>query len=493
MHRCGMLFQSRTFIFVFLPVCLGGFFLVARLAGSVWALRWLVAGSLFFYGWWDPRFVPLLVGSILFNHWIACDIRRLCQAGLPRTAQRSLTGGIVVDLSLLAWFKYADFLLHIVAPDQPALDIPLPLAISFFTFQQIMFLVEAWRHPDRDTDLLHCAAFVTFFPHLIAGPIVRPHDIIPQLQYSSLGQPRRENISAGLLIFLLGLGKKLVLADMFGGFADTGFNAAAAGAQLTFFEAWYATWAYALQIYFDFSGYSDMAIGLARMMNIRFPINFDSPYQAANISAFWRRWHITLGAFLRDYVYIPMGGSRIGKYRRLGNLLLTMLLVGLWHGAAWRFVLWGGLHGVFLAVHAWFRGGGLRLPGPLAKALTLFAVVVAWVPFRADGLTTAWSMLLAMAGANGIALPYMIVGFWPSLAWIATPVPVLPWLGDARTLSFPEVTACLALGWFIVLALPNVHAMSEHSRSWALTSGFAFTVQALFFAPRVVPFLYFQF
>ncbi len=230
-----------------------------------------------------------------------------------------------------------------------------------------MFLVESWRHPERDTDLLHCAAFVTFFPHLIAGPIVRPHDIIPQLQYSALGRPRSENISAGLLIFLLGLGKKLVLADLFGGFADIGFDAAANGAQLSFFEAWYAAGAYALQIYFDFSGYSDMAIGLARMVNIRFPLNFDSPYQAANISAFWRRWHITLGAFLRDYVYIPMGGSRHGKYRRLGNLMLTMLLVGLWHGAAWRFVLWGGLHGVFLAIHAWFRGGGLRLPGPLAQ------------------------------------------------------------------------------------------------------------------------------
>jgi D-alanyl-lipoteichoic acid acyltransferase DltB (MBOAT superfamily) len=322
---------------------------------------------------------------------------------------------------------------------------------------------------------------------------VRPHDIIPQLQYSALGRPRGENISAGLLIFLLGLGKKVVLADLFGGFADIGFNAAASGAQLSFFEAWYATSAYALQIYFDFSGYSDMAIGLARMMNIRFPLNFDSPYQASDISAFWRRWHITLGAFLRDYVYIPMGGSRVGNYRRLANLLLTMLLVGLWHGAAWRFVLWGGLHGMFLAVHAWFRRYGMRLPGFLAQALTLFAVLVAWVPFRADDLATAWSMLRAMAGANGIAVPYMIVEFWPALARIATPVAVLPYLGDARTLSFPEVTFCLALGWFIVLALPNIHAMSERSRSWALTSGFAFTVQALFFAPRVVPFLYFRF
>jgi hypothetical protein len=229
------------------------------------------------------------------------------------------------------------------------------------------------------------------------------------------------------------------------------------------------------------------------MMNIRFPLNFDSPYQAHDISAFWRRWHITLGAFLRDYVYIPLGGSRHGARRRIGNLVVTMLLCGLWHGAAWRFVLWGGLHGIFLTIHTRFRAGGLRLPAPLGQALMLFVVIVAWVPFRADSMASAWSMLRGMAGANGIELPTMIVGFWPPLAWIATPVPILPYLGDARTLSFPEVTACLVLGWTIVLVLPNVQLMSERWRNWALTSGFAFTTQALFFAPKVAPFLYFQF
>jgi alginate O-acetyltransferase complex protein AlgI len=488
-----VLFHSRAFIFIFLPLCLGGFFLTARLAGTVWALRWLVAASLCFYGWWDPRFVPLLIGSILFNHLIARDVRALRRAGATRAAKRELIAAITLDLLILCLFKYADFFLHTIAPSYPELGLTLPLAISFFTFQQIMFLVDAYRSPDRDTDLLHCAAFITFFPHLIAGPIVRPADIIPQFEYPALARAQPVNLSAGLAIFILGLGKKLVLADMFGSFADTGFDAAAGGASLTFFEAWYATSAYALQIYFDFSGYSDMAIGLARMMNIRFPLNFDSPYQADNISDFWRRWHITLGSFLRDYVYIPMGGSRHGGRRRIVNLLVTMLLCGLWHGAAWRFVLWGGLHGIFLSIHVWFRSRGLRLPGRLAQALTLFAVILAWVPFRADNLTSAWSMLRGMAGANGVALPAMIVGFWPALSSIATPVPVLPWLGDARTLSFPEVTACLILGWLIVLALPNVQLMSERARYWAVTSGFAFTAQTLFFAPRVAPFLYFQF
>ena len=382
-----MLFQSCSFIFAFLPVCLGGFFLLARLAGSVWALRWLVACSLFFYGWWDPRFVPLLVGSVLANHLIARAIRAQAMAGLARRARQLLTVGVLLDLGILATFKYADFLLHTAAVFLPPLgatplDLPLPLAISFFTFQQVMFLVEAYRNPRRDANLLCFAAFVTYFPHLVAGPIVRPNDIIPQLRNPRLGLPVPDNISAGLLIFLLGLTKKLVLADMFGGFANTGFDAAATGASLTFFEAWYATLAYALQIYFDFSGYSDMAIGLARMMNIHFPLNFDSPYQALDISAFWRRWHITLGNFLRDYVYIPLGGSRCGEWRRVGNLLLTMLLCGLWHGAAWRFVLWGGLHGVCLVIHTLFRRTGWRLPAPAARTLLLLVVVVAWVPFR---------------------------------------------------------------------------------------------------------------
>ena len=488
-----MLFHSREFLLAFLPLCVGGFFLAGHWGGPLWALRWLVAGSLVFYGWWDARFVPLLIGSILVNHALARIIRARTLAEETDAARAWLIAGIVLNLSVLAWFKYADFFLGALAPGHPALDLALPLAVSFFTFQQVMVLTDARRNPHNAPSLLHGAAFIVFFPHLIAGPLVRPGEVVPQLRSLALATPRPANVAAGLAILLLGLGKKLVLADTFGGFADTGFDAAARGEALTFFEAWYATLAYALQIYFDFSGYSDMAIGLARMMNVRFPLNFDSPYQARDIATFWRRWHITLGAFLRDHVYIPLGGSRRGATRWMVNLMLTMLLCGLWHGAAWRFVLWGGLHGLFLTIHALFRRNGRGLPRPLAHALTLLAVIVAWVPFRAEGLDTAWSMLRAMAGANGIALPAMIVGFCPPLAWLATPAAVLPHLGDARTLSFPEVSACLMLGWFIVLALPNIHAMSERGRRWALTSGFAFTVQALFFAPRVAPFLYFQF
>jgi D-alanyl-lipoteichoic acid acyltransferase DltB (MBOAT superfamily) len=379
---------------------------------------------------------------------------------------------------MLGWFKYAAFLLGSAAP-----DIALPLAISFSTFQQIMFLADKTPVPP----LLHYAALVTFFPHLIAGPIVRPAEIVPQLMAQGFCRPDPENLSAGLLIFLLGLIKKLVLADMFGHFADIGFGAAGRGAALTFFEAWYAALSYALQIYFDFSGYSDMATGLARMMNVRFPLNFDSPYQAGNIAGFWRRWHITLSVFLRDYLYIPLGG---GRHDAVRNLMITMLLCGLWHGAAWRFVLWGGLHGGFLTVHRLWRW---PMPRTLAHCLTLFAVVVAWVPFRATSFGGTLAMLSGMAGMNGIAVPRAIADALPWLTVFARPVTLLPYLGDGRTLSFPEVSICLALGWFIVLALPSVHRMRNSSRYWALTAGFAFAVQALFFAPRVAPFVYFQF
>ncbi len=483
-----MMFHSPVFILGFLPVCLAGFFALGRCLGTTGALAWLIAASLVFYGWWNPVFLPLLIGSVLVNYTLAWTIRRSAR---PRAW---MAAGVALNLAVLGWFKYADFLLHIAVPAAPPLAITLPLAISFFTFQQIMVLVDAARQPSAHRSaLLPYAAFVTFFPHVIAGPIVRGAEIIPRLTASGLGRPRSDNLAAGLLIFLLGLGKKCVLADMFGGFADIGFGAASHGVDLTFFEAWYATLSYALQIYFDFSGYSDMAIGLARMMNVRFPMNFDSPYQAADISAFWRRWHITLGNFLRDYLYIPLGGNRAGHFRQTVNLMATMLLAGLWHGAGWNFLVWGGLHGLFLAIHRQYQRHFPPLPAALGQALTLAAVILAWVPFRATSLSEALGIFRGLFGCNGIALPQMIVSALPPLAALAEPVNVMPSLGDGRTLSFPEVSACLLLGWFIVLALPNVHRMTERARHWTLTAGFALSVQAVFFAPHVAPFLYFQF
>ncbi len=491
-----MLFNSLGFVLGFLPIALAGFFGIGRIGGRVWALRWLVAASLFFYGWWAPRFTLLLVASIGANFMIGRHILQLRVAGAERAAGIWLVLGVTANVALLGWFKYAMFVRHILASaglDLPTLEIFLPLAISFFTFQQILFLTDCRRGDAVPVPALPYACFVAFFPHLIAGPIVRPSEILPQFAAGDVAVPSEENLSAGLTLFLLGLAKKLVLADSFARFADVGFAAAGGGERLSFFEAWFAAAAYSLQIYFDFSGYSDMAIGLARMFNVRFPLNFDSPYKSRDIGEFWRRWHISLSRFLRDHVYIPLGGNRQGMARLRVNLMATMLLGGLWHGAAWNFILWGGLHGFYLVVHHIFRQVGGRLPSVPAQALTLLAVIVAWVPFRADGLQATLAMLRGMAGLNGVALPAKIVAAAPAWLGFADPVPVLRFLGDARNLSFPEVTLCLGLGWAIALGLPHVQELSARARSWALTASFALTVQALFFAPDVSPFLYFQF
>ncbi len=494
-----MLFNAPIFILGFLPVflacfALAGRFAAGRLGGGRIALCVLLVFSLFFYSWWNPVFLPLLIGSILVNYGLAKMMRR-------NSGQRFwLVLGLIGNLALLGWFKYAGLF---VATGSAIFGLPhhdwsmlLPLGISFFTFQQIMYLVDTYRGEAPEAGFLDYACFVGFFAHLIAGPIVRPREIIPQFSRLS-GRIETALLAEGIEIFLLGLAKKLVLADSLAGFADPGFAAAAAGHPLSLIEAWVALLAYAAQIYFDFSGYSDMAIGLARMIGVTFPLNFRSPYQARDISDFWRRWNITLSNFLRDYLYIPLGGNRHGEARRNANLMITMLLGGLWHGAAWRFMLWGGLHGLYLVVdHQWrFLGRrlGVQLPRWFAHALTLFAVLVAWVPFRAAGMASSIMMYRGLFGFNGIALPAMFIHAAPVLAHVAASAPVLPYLGAARTMSVLQGFALLALAWTIILAMPDLHALRARGRSAALMAGFAFTVQALFFAPFVRPFLYFQF
>jgi D-alanyl-lipoteichoic acid acyltransferase DltB (MBOAT superfamily) len=482
-----MLFNSIPFTAGFLPLFLLGFFLLGRLSRQG-ALPFLLLASLGFYAWWRPSMLPLLLVSIAGNFAIGRQI----QIRAPPSAKRWLTVGTGANLALLFWFKYAGLFALTLGLADPG--ITLPLAISFFTFQQIMFLTECYRHPGARYGFVPYASFVAFFAHLIAGPIVRPAEIVPQFTHPRFGIVDHAALASGLTLFLLGLGKKLVLADTFAAFADPGFHAAATGAPLTLVEAWCALLAYALQIYFDFSGYSDMAIGLAGMIGIRFPLNFDAPYRAASIADFWHRWHITLGRFLRDYLYIPLGGNRHGKLRASANIMATMLLGGLWHGANWNFALWGGLHGAYLLIHRAWRGHApFHLPRPLAHAVTLFAVVLAWVPFRADSWAATLAMARGLAGANGFALPEPVIAALPALAHLATPVPVLLYLGDARTLALPEAIACLGLGWAIVLLLPPIHRLTATARAWALTASFALTVQALVFAPRVTPFLYFRF
>jgi len=455
-----VLFNSRLFILVFLPVVLGGFLAAGKL-GRRAAMVWLLAASLFFYAWWKPVFLLLLLLSMAVNF---CAGRLILRPG----GRGWLVAGLALNLGLLGLFKYAGLF--------GVGGIFLPLGISFFTFQQVMYLVDTSRGLLGAVGLLDYACFIAFFPHLISGPIVRPSHILPQFAALRPWAGLKERLVPGVELFMLGLAKKLVLAD-----------------PLSLIEAWVALLAYGLQIYFDFSGYSDMAIGLARLFGIEFPVNFNSPYKAGNISEFWRRWNITLSGFLRDYLYIPLGGNRHGEGRRILNLMITMLLGGLWHGAAWRFLLWGGLHGVYLVLHRWAERVGLRIPARLGWGLTLLAVLLAWVPFRAEGFSAAMDFYRGLFGGNGIALPEIFVRMAPGLGHFVHAVPVLPYLGDARTLSPPQAALFLALGWWIALCLPNTQEMTRPRRHAALVAGTAFSLQALAFAPAAVPFLYFQF
>jgi alginate O-acetyltransferase complex protein AlgI len=481
-----MLFNTKLFVLGFLPLAVAGFLSAGRF-GRRAALIWILGCSLAFYAWWKPVFVLLLLASIGVNFLLGRKINA------ARGTRFWLLLGLAFNLGLLGFFKYADFLALMLGAAAPFGGIFLPLGISFFTFQQIMYLVDTHQGDLPKVSFLDYACLIAFFPHLIAGPIVRPRHILPQLAHLQPLSEWRARLAAGLEIFLLGLAKKLVLADGLARFADPGFAAAARHDPLTLIEAWVALLAYALQIYFDFSGYSDMAIGLARMFGIHFPINFKSPYQARNISDFWRRWNITLSAFLREYLYIPLGGNRHGEVRRVCNLMLTMLLGGLWHGAALRFVLWGGLHGGFLVIHGWSKRLGVWVPARVSWLLTLFCVVLAWVPFRAAGFAATMDFYQSLFGFNGIAIPALYVRMLPVLGHLGRAVPVLPYLGDARSLSLPQAVLFLALGWFVALGLPELHSMSGTRRSMALVASFALSLQALFFAPYTVPFLYFQF
>jgi alginate O-acetyltransferase complex protein AlgI len=463
-----VLFPTYTFIFVFLPLTLVAAFLLGGWRHRAAVLALAVA-SLVFYGAWDWRFVPLLLASIAFNFGAGVVIARRRAAGAPTRAL--LAAAIAANLALLALFKYANFFLGAVGAGT-VLHLVLPLGISFFTFTQVAFLVDVHRGEAAEYRFPEYLLFVTWFPHLIAGPLLHHAQLVPQLQRAGAFRPDMANIAAGLSIFIVGLAKKVLVADPLSAFANPVFDAAAEGAEPRFAESWMGALAYTLQLYFDFSGYSDMAIGISLMFNIRLPLNFDSPYKAASIIDFWRRWHMTLSAFLRDYLYIPLGGSRKGVPRRYANLMATMLLGGLWHGAGWTFIAWGALHGFYLVVnHAWralrarfgLRGGG-RASHLLAVLLTFLAVVVGWVLFRAADMDTAGRVLAGMAGLNGWSLPVEADAALRAAApaWLPGSV-VFDGLApltrlDGRSVIF-AIAAALAIAWF----LPNV-------REWFATA-----------------------
>ncbi len=408
-----MLFDSYIFIFAFLPICLLFYALLTKYKQYGYALSWLVAASLFFYGWWNPPYLCLLLLSISVNFILGQVLRT--RAAQAKVNTIPLFIGVTLNLLFIGYFKYAYFFVanlnQFVQHPIPFDPIILPLGISFFTFQKIAFLVDASRGEIKEFRFLDYCLFVTFFPQLIAGPIVQHKQIIPQFAEQEKLKVSSDNLSIGLTIFIIGLFKKIALADSIAVYANAAFNGAAAEVVLSFWEAWLGAVAYALQLYFDFSGYSDMAIGLAFMFGIKLPLNFFSPYKATSIIDFWHRWHMTLSVFLRDYLYIPLGGNRKGSFRRYLNLLITMLLGGLWHGANWTFVLWGMMHGAYLTINHLWRSlfGKWQFNPRLGHALTFFAVVVAWVPFRADNLQVAKTMLNSMFSLQSISLPKSIL------------------------------------------------------------------------------------
>jgi len=497
-----MLFNSPEFLFLYLPIVLVVFFAIGKYRRD-YAAAWIAFASLVFYGWWDARYVPLLLGSIAFNFWAGNAISRQTGGGRKAAAKRTLVAAITVNLALLAYYKYSAFFVSSVnaafGAGWAVPNIVLPLGISFFTFTQIAFLADAYYGKVKEANFLHYVLFVTYFPHLIAGPVLHHKEMMPQFADPSSYRFSQERFTAGMLLFLLGLAKKVVLADRFGEFCSAAFKGAGDGAEISFFAAWGAALAYTFQLYFDFSGYSDMAVGLGKMIGVELPINFNSPYKAQSIADFWRRWHMTLSRFLRDYLYIPLGGNRKGPVRRYLNLFITMLLGGLWHGAGWTFVVWGALHGLLLSInHLWqelaerMRLGGQKLLRPVYWALTFGCVVVGWVIFRAQSLSAAGRMLEGMAGGSSIVLPTQFVSIVPGLGRLIASQGSVPYLADGTVMGLFELMTMIALGFVVVLCCPNLYQMKKRTQFLLVAVTFAFALQKVLFS-RNSEFLYFQF
>lgn len=462
-----MLFNSYPFVFGFLPLVMIGFALLSRWRARSLSIIFLIVASLFFYGWWNWKYLFLILFSIGFNYsWGLLLQRRKRELGdsAPTVQRRILALGIAINLALLGYFKYRNFLLDSVNAAlgshfrTPPLE--LPLAISFFTFEQIIYLVGAFHGEVGDHDFLSYGLFITFFPHLIAGPIVRYKDIIPQLTRGSTFLVSKENLTAGLFVFAIGLFKKVIIADSFRGWVGAIFDTRRG---IPISDAWGGALAFAMQIYFDFSGYTDMAIGLALMFNVRFPENFDSPYKARSVVEFWHRWHITLSTFLRDFLYIPLGGNRKGTARTYENLMVTMLLGGLWHGASWTFVIWGGLHGVFLVINHLWRQARRELSSAFSWPLTFLAVLIAWVFFRAPTFERANEILRAMIGLG--TAPWNSSAITIALAewrWLLIVMGVVLWAPNRQTImgwrwnsDYVYAAAFAAMAGFSILRLAN--------------------------------------
>ena len=398
-----MLFNSLEFILLFLPSVFVIYFYLNYKRLTTAGIAFLIFSSLLFYGYWDPKYIPLILGSILFNFIVGTYLSK--QSSLF-DKKYLLIFGVLGNLLLLGYFKYTDFFLQnfnaFVGTNLPLPHIILPLGISFFTFTQIAFLVDCYRGYVKEYNFLKYALFVTYFPHLLAGPILHHSEMMPQFANKYHKLINYKNISIGLFLFSIGLFKKVVIADTFAVWATAGFDNSMS---LTFLESWATSFSYTFQLYFDFSGYTDMAVGISLLFNIKLPINFNSPYKALDIQDFWRRWHMTLSRFLRDYIYIPLGGNRQGEYKTYINLFATFFLGGFWHGAGWTFIFWGGLHGIALMCHRMWKSLGFSMNKHLAWFITFNFINITWVFFRAKEWTDAINILKGMIGLNGVILP----------------------------------------------------------------------------------------
>ncbi len=526
-----MLFNSYAFL-AFLAIVLLGYEMLRTAGSQRSALIWLALASLFFYGFWDPRYLILILTSVLFNYGMGRALYRARSPLGSGSGALLLCLGIAGNLAVLAYFKYLGLIAQtinlVVADPVNVPSIVLPLAISFFTFQQIAYLVDMRRGEVNSPDFVNYLVFVTFFPQLIAGPIVHHAEMMPQFRKGRERTQRSTDFAVGISLFVLGLAKKVLLADGVAPIADASFLAADGGDSPGALMAWMGLIAFTLQIYFDFSGYTDMAFGAARLFGIRLPANFYSPYKAGSIVEFWRRWHITLSRFLRDYLYIALGGNRRGRVRRYVNLMITMLLGGLWHGASVNFLFWGGIHGVMLCInHGWLhflkRAGVNEVRhSPVYKAvawmLTISGVMAAWVLFRAETLQGATLMLesLLKPGASTDLAAFYMTRFYDLDVLINAMLPTALNLKEVWQIGLYMDLALLAVGVFICLAMPNsMQLMARYTPSvtalpeapsaatfvglswrpgaaWAVTLALLF-VTCLLSLTRVDAFLYFQF
>jgi D-alanyl-lipoteichoic acid acyltransferase DltB (MBOAT superfamily) len=489
-----MLFNSFEFILVFLPITVVIYFLLLRWRLTIAAKSWLLSASLFFYSWWNIKYLPLILGSVLFNYTIGGLLVDYEKIGRKIVSKKAIfIFGVAANVILLGYFKYMDFFItnlnSAFKSDIPLLHIILPLGISFFTITQIAFLVDAYEGLVEERNLLNYALFVTFFPHLLAGPILHHMDMMPQFERMRNKVINWKNLYLGLALFFIGLFKKVVIADQFAAWVTPGFDSATS---LNFFAAWLTSLSYTFQLYFDFSGYSDMAVGIGWMFNIRLPINFNSPYKATGIIDFWKRWHITLTNFVTTYLFTPIVRS-FGRMTFAGSMaaiFISMLIAGFWHGAGWTFIIWGGMHGGGLVVNHLWRKRKLGMPRFLAWFITFTFVNLSFVFFRAKSWDSAMKVLQGMAGMNGVMLHKSLrkIHFLQGLG-----IKFGLWLDDINGNDHTYLMVIIAM-LVTAFSLNSIQIVERVKPSWRwMICMLIISFWSLLDMNRVSEFLYFQF